>query len=130
MKYAAVLLVIGFFSFFNCQAIKPDSVIVVAFSQGKKITIKVHKGDLLLVELPISSGTGFVWEVLTKPTLCKQGDMQYKNVKSNVPGASLMQVLNFSIKDTGIEYINFVYHRPFEKNKPPAKTRTLRLVVQ
>jgi len=130
MKSAA-LFIIGGFGFLNCSAMKADTVVVIVFSSVKqKATITVHKGDTLLVKFPMASGTGFVWELSGQPMLCKQGDTQYENIKSSVPGSSIREVMSFDITATGAEEINFVYHRPFEKNKPPAKIKTLRLVVQ
>lgn len=131
MKYKAVLLIIGIIGFLNSSAMKNDTVIVLAFSQVKqKATVTVHKGDTLEIRLPMASGTGFVWEVSGKPTLCTQAEIRYESVKSTVPGSSLREIITFSITSPGIENISFVYHRPFEKNKPPAKIKTLHLIVQ
>lgn len=131
MKHTVALLIITAFISLNCKAMKSDSIIVIAFSQGKqKAIITAHKGDTLLVKLLMSSGTGFVWEVSGKPQLCMQGDTQYENIKSEVPGASLMEVINLNITATGTIDIDFIYHRPFEKNKAPAKTKTLHLIVK
>jgi predicted secreted protein len=130
MKHLAALFIIGVFAFSNCKAMKPETVISITLSGDKQQTITVHKGDTLLVKLQMASGTGFVWQVSGKPKFYKQGDIKYEHIKSSMPGAPLMEIMSFSITATGAEDIIFIYHRPFEKNKVPAKTKTLHLIVQ
>jgi predicted secreted protein len=132
MKQTVFLFIIWIFSCSNCKAMKPDTVITIVLSQGKqKATITAHKGDILLVKLPMASGTGFVWEVgPDKLNLCKQGDTKYEHIKRSMPGSPLMEVINLNITASGIEDISFIYHRPFEKNTAPAKTKQLHLMVQ
>ena|SRR6185312_9770375 len=129
MKRVTVLLIIWFFAISNCRAMKPQTIITITLS-GKQKTIRVHKGDTLLVKLQMASGTGFVWQVSGKPNFCKQGDTKYEHIKSSMPGAPLMETMNFSMTATGQEDIIFIYHRPFEKNKAPAKTRRLHVIIQ
>jgi len=131
MKFTAALLILIVMSAFsNCKATKPQTVITCTFSGEKQKTIRVHKGDTLLIKLPMASGTGFVWQVSGKPALCKQQDTKYEQVKSNMPGAPLIEIMRFSITASGAEDIVFIYHRPFEKNSVPAKTKTLHLIVE
>ena len=130
MKYITAFFISWIFTFSNCKAMKPEEVIIITLSGEKlKTTITVHKGDTLLVKLPMASGTGFVWEVSGKPILCKQGDTKYEHIKRSMPGAPLMEIMNFSITASGKEDIRFVYHRPFEKNAA-AKTKILHLIVK
>ena len=130
MKSITALFIIGFFAFSNCKAMKPETRISITLSGDKQKTIRVPKGDTLLVKLQMASGTGFVWQVSGKPNFCKQGDTKYEHIKSSMPGAPLMEIMSFSITTSGVEDIVFIYHRPFEKNKVPAKTKTLHLIVQ
>lgn len=130
MKHIFALFIIGVFAFSNCKAMKPERVIVITLSGDKQKTIRVHKGDTLLIKLQMASGTGFVWQVSGKPNFCKQGDTKYEHIKRNMPGAPLMEIMSFSIMASGVGDIIFIYHRPFEKNKVPAKTKTLHLIVQ
>ena len=130
MKPIAALFIIGIFAFSNCKAMKPERVIAITLSGNKQKTIRVHKGDTLLVKLQMASGTGFVWQVSGKPNFCKQGDTKYEHIKSSMPGAPLMEIMSFTITTSGVEDILFIYHRPFEKNKVPAKTKTLHLIVE
>ena len=130
MKTIAALFIFGIFAFSNCKATKPERVIAITLSGYKPKTIRVHKGDTLLIKLQMASGTGFVWQVSGKPNLCKQGETKYEHIKRNMPGAPLMEIISFSITASGVEDIIFIYHRPFDKNKVPAKTKTLHLIVQ
>ena len=129
MKRIAALFIIGGYVFFNCKAMKPETVIAITLSGYNQKTIRVHKGDTLLIKLQIASGTGFVWQVSGKPNFCKQGETKYEPIKRNMPGAPLMEIMSFSITALGVENILFIYHRPFENNKAPAKTKTLHLIV-
>ena len=130
MKSITALFIIGFFAFSNCKAMKPETIISITLSGDKQKTIRVPKGDTLLVKLQMASGTGFVWQVSGKPNFCKQGDTKYEHIKSSMPGAPLMEIMSFTITTSGVEDILFIYHRPFEKNKVPAKTKTLHLIIQ
>ncbi len=130
MKPITALFIIEFFAFSNCKAMKPETIISIILSGDKQKTIRVHKGDTLLVKLQMASGTGFVWQVPGKPNFCKQGDTKYEHIKSSMPGAPLMEIMSFSMTASGVEDIVFIYHRPFEKNKVPAETKTLHLIVQ
>lgn len=131
MKNIGVLfIIIGAFAFSNCNAGKPQRVIAVTFSREKQKTVRVHKGDTLLIKLQMASGTGFVWQASGKPGLCKQIDTNYEHIKRNMPGAPLLEIMSFDITATGVEDIVFIYHRPFENNPVGAKTKTLHLIVQ
>lgn len=132
MKYAdALFIFIAVFLFSNCKAMKPDSIIVITFSENKQgASITAHKGDTLQVKLPMNSGTGYVWELSNKPHLCIQSNTEYEDVKKRLPGATMNEVVNLRIAAKGQEDIIFIYHRPFEKNLPPAKTKTLHLIIQ
>ena len=129
MKYIAVLFIICTCTFSHCNAMNSGKVIAITFSGEKQETITVHKGDTLLVKLPMASGTGFVWQVSGTPNFCSQGDTKYEHIKTNLPGSTLMEVLNFSITASGIENISFIYHQPFG-NKAPSDTKILHLIVK
>ncbi|MGN6534002.1 MAG: protease inhibitor I42 family protein [Ginsengibacter sp.] len=126
----AVLIIIGMFAFSNCKARKPQRVIAVTFSGEKQKTIKVHKGNTLLIKLPMASGTGFVWQVSGKPRFCIQEDTKYEHIKRNMPGAPLTEIMRFSITASGAEDIVFIYHRPLANNSVPANKKKLHLIVE
>lgn len=125
---AALFVIIAVFAF--SRAAKPRTVIAITFSGEKQKTVRVHKGDTLLIKLQMASGTGFVWQVSGKPGLCKQGDTKYEHIKRNMPGAPLIEIMSFDITASGEENILFIYHRPFENNSVPAKTKKLHLIVE
>jgi predicted secreted protein len=129
MKYAAALLILAL-GFSNCKAMKPETVTIIYSPDVASKNITVHKGDTLLVKLPMSSGTGFVWELSGASAVCKQGDTKYENIVKGKPGASLVEVINLIATTAGKEEISFVFHRPFERNKPAVDTRVLHLIVQ
>jgi predicted secreted protein len=130
MKHLAALLIMVIMASSNCKAMKPETVITVTFSGEKQKTIRVHKGDTLLIKLQMASGTGFVWQASGKPILCKQLNTTYEHTKRNKPGAPLIEVMDFITVSSGVEDMTFVYRRPFENKVAAAKTKTLRLIVQ
>lgn len=130
MKHIFALAVILGFTLSDCKAMKPKDVIVISLSGLKEKTITVHKKDKLLVQLPMKSGTGYVWQVSGEPAFCKQGKTKYENIREGKPGASLNEVISFTIITSGKEDLHFIYHRPFEKGKAPAETKILHLIVQ
>lgn len=109
---------------------KKDTIVVISFSAAKqKQTYTGHKNDTICVAFPMSSGTGFVWEVMNKPALCIQRETSYESIKKNRPGSSVKEIMTFILTTKGTEDIQFIYHRPFEKNKP-GKIKTLHLIVR
>ncbi len=100
-------------------------------NNGQPTTIKV--GGRVVVELDANPTTGFTWEVsnLDTSVLKQLGETEYKPASSTpMPGSGGTQVLRFEAVAPGTTTLTLIYHRPFEKDVPPAKTYTIKVTVE
>ena len=58
------------------------------------------------------------------------GDPTYEPAAASMPGATWNEVVTFSAKSAGAGALELSYSRPWEKDKPPAKTFSLSIVVR
>ncbi len=115
-------------------------------AQGKDektvtLTIKDHEGKAklavgnnLVVRLDVQAGTGFQWVVarsdekqlkaLGKPTFEKP------DKDKKVVGGKTTQVFRFEAVAKGTGELELHFKRVFEKDKPPAKTFKVQVVVE
>ncbi len=109
---------------------KDKTVTVTDKEEKGKVT--VPKGGTLVVRLPITTGTGYTWEIAKndadrlKPT----GKPTVERPDKSVPGAKTAQVFRFGAAAAGTAELVLEYKRPFEKDKPPAKTYRLTVKVE
>jgi inhibitor of cysteine peptidase len=94
--------------------------------------VKLPKGQTLLVKLPMQAGTGFLWEVakVNKDHLKQQGKYETEKPDKKVVGGKVSQVYRFKAEAAGTSDLELHYKRPFEKDKPPAKTFKITVVVE
>ncbi len=104
-------------------------------------TTNANVGDLLRVELQMSSGTGFEWKVASDasnsspaPILMPQFD--WKNgtgmivpVNAQKPGGSVLCIFEFDVSQAGSSVLTFTLARSWEKGVPPADKRVLTVNV-
>ena len=102
-----------------------------ADSDGKTITLKV--GDPFDISLPGNASTGYSWQVieglggvveqLGKP------DFHSNSSDPNLVGAGGTVTNHFKAAGPGTAQLKLIYHRSWEKDKPPAKTFQVTVVV-
>ena len=102
-----------------------------ADSDGKTITLKV--GDFFDITLPENASTGYSWEAigglggvveqLGKP------DFHSNSSNKNLVGAGGTATYHFKAAGLGTTALKLVYHRSWEKDKQPAKTFQVTVVV-
>lgn len=97
----------------------------------EKAKVKLATGDILELKLEMTSGTGYSWAVgkNAKDMLPQQGEAIFEKPKTPRPGAKQLQVFRFKATSRGTSELELVYRRPFEKDKPPAKTFALTVDV-
>lgn len=108
---------------------KGKSQTVTDKDNGKIIALS--RSNLLAVKLPMSAGTGFGWTVVKNNAqqLAPVGKAEIIPGKDpKIVGGPLTQVFRFEAKKAGKSELELHYQRPFEKEKPPAKT--FKIVVQ
>ena len=108
---------------------------------GSTTTTKANVGDLLRVELQMSSGTGFEWKVASDasnsspaPILLPQfnwsnGTGTITPVNAQKPGGSVLCIFEFDVSQAGSSVLTFTLARSWEKGVPPADKRVLTINV-
>jgi predicted secreted protein len=86
------------------------------------------------ISLPYTSGTGYVW------SLDRSGSEGLSFVRvaeagttpdtANLPGGPGQSHWSVEGRAQGTATLRFEYHRPWEQNTPPAKTRRVRVEVR
>src|SRR5262249_23580125 len=129
-RFSAVsLLVLGL-----CLSIASagdDKKETVVTDKQDKMTVKVSKGTIVAIKLVSKPTTGFSWDVdkNNKDVLMFSGKKEFEKPNPPLPGAPSVQVMRFTAKDKGTSDVELIYHRPFEKDVPPAKTFKVKIEV-
>jgi len=108
---------------------------------GSTTTTKANVGDLLRVELQMSSGTGFEWKVASDPSNASPAPIllpqfNWSNgtgiitpVNAQKPGGSVLCIFEFDVSQVGSSVLTFTLARSWEKGVPPADKRILTVNV-
>lgn len=106
----------------------PTRAVVVAERQNGT-TVELSRGQRLVVRLQERAGTGYSW-ALAKPI---NGPLRMTKAETrrgeNIPGAAATQIFTFVPTAGGVGEIELTYRRPWLKDKPPARTYRLRVIV-
>lgn len=98
-------------------------------SDGKSIAVKVGvRFDLTLIENP---STGYAWEVTEGlgGTVKQSGKAEHHSLNIGTVGGGGTVTFHFQAATAGATHLKLVYHRSFEKDKPPLKTFQLAVKV-
>jgi len=81
--------------------------------------------------LPGNPTTGFQWEVSAVDNAILQpiGEPKFEP-SSNAVGSGGMITLRFETVEIGKTRLKLIYHRPFEKDVPPAETFEVTITVR
>jgi inhibitor of cysteine peptidase len=95
---------------------------------GRRVT--VAQGDTLVVTLASNPTTGYEWRIAKDDPehLKPLGKPEFIGPQNRRVGAGGKQVFRFQAQSPGTTVVELHYLRPFEKDKPPA--RTYRLTAQ
>jgi inhibitor of cysteine peptidase len=110
-------------------ALRTSGLVATEKDNGKEVS--VPKGINFVVSLEITSGTGYGWTLAKDgaPLLKLIGKPQIEKPKDSMPGATQRQVFRFHAMDSGSANLELHYARPWEKDKPPARTFTLKVNI-
>ncbi|MCD6594415.1 protease inhibitor I42 family protein [bacterium] len=108
---------------------KSSSKYVVLDGSKNGQTIKLQKGQFLVVKLKGNPTTGYIWEQSGECELLHRIKESEFEPESNLIGAPGTQTLAFRTVNTGRESLELVYHRPWEKGKEPIKTFSITIEV-
>jgi inhibitor of cysteine peptidase len=103
---------------------------VVAIAEGQNgTTTTIGKDQILEIRLPTQAGTGYSWALAAGPTAPLKL-ARSDTTSADRPGASQTQIFMLQPTNTGAGDLVINYSRPWEKDKPPARTFTLHVVVR
>jgi inhibitor of cysteine peptidase len=93
--------------------------------------IEATAGQFITVSLKSNPSTGYTWEVvaLDEKMLQTLGDPEF-TPDSQMQGAPGHQVFRFRVVSAGETDLKLVYHRPFEKDKAPESTFSVRVITK
>jgi inhibitor of cysteine peptidase len=96
---------------------------------GKKVV--VDRGRRILVRLPSNLTTGYAWALIESaetPALKRLGT--YASNAAGAPASGGMQNWSFEATGVGQQELRFEYRRPWERDRPPAKTLVYTVTVR
>ncbi|MBL7225436.1 MAG: protease inhibitor I42 family protein [Desulfobacteraceae bacterium] len=94
-------------------------------------TVEIGVGDILEVVLKGNPTTGYIWDVVSpdKGILKQVGKTKFKpDTKARGSGGKL--IMRFEAAKEGKTSLKLIYHRPFEKDRPPIRTFEVRVTVK
>jgi len=89
----------------------------------------LNVGDTLAIKLQSNVTTGYSWSITTPAAPLEQVSANNERPKDAPPGAGGFQTFRFKAKSTGDATLELKYFRPFEKDKPAAKTYKITVSV-
>ncbi len=94
-------------------------------------TVEIGVGDILEVVLKGNPTTGYIWDVVSpdKGILKQVGETEFEPDRK-ARGSDGKIMMRFEAAEAGKTSLKLIYHRPFEKNKPPIKTFEVRVTVK
>ena len=96
---------------------------------GGIVAMIVH--DTMRIQIEGNPTTGFTWEPenLDKSLLEPVGEPRFTS-NSNLAGGNGVFTFTFKALKAGVTHLRLIYHRPFEKNTPPAQLFDITLDIQ
>jgi inhibitor of cysteine peptidase len=107
---------------------QPRTVAITESQNGTTTTIA--KDQSLEIRLPALAGTGYSWALAANPTAPLKLTRSDTLAASDRPGGPQTQLFVLQPTNTGAADVVINYSRPWEKDKPPARTFTLHVVVR
>lgn len=95
-------------------------------------TVALAEGGSLTLELPVTSGTGYAWEVRVDPPELLHVPSEPVAIRGNaaMPGSVTQSRWVLSHAKAGTGTVEAVYRRPWESDVPPAKRFSVSVEVE
>lgn len=113
--------------------------IISSSAQGETIlsekdansTVVLKVGEIFQVVLPGNPTTGYNWEMVSGniAILRQIGEREFKR-DSELIGSGGKFVFTFEAASPGQAIIRLIYHRPWERNIPPANTFEITTIIK
>ncbi|NOZ23344.1 MAG: protease inhibitor I42 family protein [Planctomycetes bacterium] len=125
--YGMVAVVFVVMSFARAEI--PEKLLKLAEKDSGK-TVKVGLGDAIEVVLKCNPTTGYAWTIASiDKAILKPVDKEEYKPDSRAIGAGGKMTMRFRAVGKGETTLKLIYHRPWEKNKPAARTFEVKVVV-
>ena len=94
-------------------------------------TLEMRVGEFLEVVLRGNPTTGYIWSMADPDNgiIQKVGESKFEPDRQS-RGSGGDTILRFKAVDVGETLLKLIYHRPFEKEKPPINSFEIRIVVK
>ena len=94
-------------------------------------TVEIAAGSVMAVILKGNPTTGYTWAVASvdESILTQIGAAEFK-AERKARGSGGTITLRFRAEGVGKTFLKLMYHRPFEKDRPPLKTFEVKVEVQ
>ncbi len=127
-------LVVLALSFFLAVAQGAEEKGMTVTEKANGTTVKVARGSTLTIQLKGNPTTGFGWSIdqNNKEELSPVGKPSYApdRVQPGIVGSGGKFVFKFKAAKAGTSELKLVYQRAWEKDKPPAKTFTVKVEIE
>jgi inhibitor of cysteine peptidase len=99
-----------------------QTVFVTVQQDGETVAATV--GDVVEVQLPAQMGTGFSWQMRmpNSGAVTSLGSPALRSQQGTQPGGGEIEVFRMKVRTKGVTTLRFEYRRPWEKDKPAAKS--------
>jgi inhibitor of cysteine peptidase len=126
---SAVVIVAAVAALCACKAASAKPLQLTEEDDGR--TVQMNSDGGLEVTLDGNPTTGFLWEVASEDLAVLQavGENEFK-ANSTAIGSPGKVTLRFEAVKRGEVFLKLIYHRPFEKDTPPAKTFEVKVEVR
>ncbi|MCF8142608.1 MAG: protease inhibitor I42 family protein [Deltaproteobacteria bacterium] len=122
-KLSLIFLIVSF------SASAPVSVKLAEKDLGR--TVELGIGETLEVELRGNPTTGYVWDIasLDMKILKQIGETEFTPDRKG-RGVGGKVIMRFKAQGAGETLLKLIYHRRFEKERPPTKTFEATIIVK
>lgn len=93
-------------------------------------TVELQVGDELEIALPANPTTGYVWEVSSVDSAVLKLDKSDFFAGDKMIGSGGTTVMKLHAITSGSSSVKLIYHRPFERNKPPLKNFSIHVQIK
>lgn len=94
-------------------------------------TVQLNAGGVMAVALGGNPTTGYAWTVafIDRKILMQMGEATFE-AERKARGSGGTVTMRFRAEGVGKTFLKLIYHRPFEKEKPPLKTFEVKVEIQ
>lgn len=127
--YAAMIM-LGLAASRGASMAQPIPERVTAAESQNGGTVELSKDQQLVIRLPAQLGTGFSWAIQSMTGVAMQLVKSDIENGAGIPGAPETQVFVVKPAQTGNGEIELAYRQPWMRDKQPAKTFKLHIIVR